>query len=53
MKTHKTYRPKGLTKAEDEWLRSQERRAIIMTILSLIAGAVIVAILFNMAGSAL
>ena len=53
MKTHKTYRPKGLSKAEEEWLRSQERRAIIMTILFLIAGAIVVVILFNMAGSAL
>lgn len=53
MKAHKTYRPKGLSKAEDEWLRSQERRAIIMTILSLIAGIVAIVILFNMAGSAL
>lgn len=53
MKMHKTYRPKGLSKAEDEWLRSQERRAIIMTILTLVAGAVVIAIIFNMAGSAL
>ena len=53
MKTHKTYRPKGLSKAEKEWLRSQNRRAIIMTVLTLIAGVVIIAVLFNMAGSAL
>ena len=53
MKTHNTYRLKGLSKAEDEWLRSQERRAIIMTILTLVAGVVVIAIIFNMAGSAL
>lgn len=53
MKTHKTYRPKGLSKTEEEWLRSQERRAIIMTILFLIAGAIVIAIIFNMAGSVL
>ena len=53
MKTHKTYRLKGLSKAEDEWLRSQERRAIIMTILTLVAGVVVIAIIFTKAGSAL
>lgn len=53
MKTHRTYRPKGLSKSEEKWLRSQKRRVIIMAILTLIAGVVIIAALFNLAGSAL
>lgn len=43
------YRPKGLSKAEDEWLKAQERRAIISTIVILLAAVVVLAFIFNMA----
>lgn len=49
MKKQIKYRPKGLSKAEDEWLKAQTRRAIISTIIVLVAAAIVLAFIFNMA----
>lgn len=43
------YRPKGLSKAEDEWLKAQTRRAVISTIVILLAGLATLIFIFNMA----
>lgn len=52
MKTKKNHRCKGLTKAEEKWLRAQQRRAVIAALLTLVAGALVIAVIFKMAGSA-
>ena len=52
MKTNKSRKRKGLRKTETEWMRSQKRRAVLMAVISLLAGAAVITILICMARSA-
>jgi preprotein translocase subunit SecE len=45
-------RYKGLSEAEKKWVKSQERRGIIMTIVSMVAFLLIIAWLIVMLGEA-
>ena len=48
MKTHKIYKPKGLTKKEQECLAAQERREMLIAFIMVVLGAVIVTIIFKL-----
>lgn len=48
MKKQIKYRPKGLTKAEKEYLKAQERRGAILTLIVVIAGLLILYAIFKM-----
>lgn len=43
MKKHRTYRPKGLSKEEQKYLDAMFRRELIMTLLTIVIGACILA----------
>lgn len=48
MKKQIKYRPKGLTKAEKEYLKSQERRGAILTLIVVLLGLFILYAIFKM-----
>ena len=48
MKTHKKYKP-GSSKAEQDWLREQERKDLIISFLIMVAGLIALTIVVNMA----
>lgn len=48
MKKHKVYKPTGLTKAERDWLKAQERRELIASLIVIVVGVIIIAVLIKM-----
>lgn len=53
MKTHKIYKPKGLTKKEQEYLAAQERREMLIAFIMVVLGAVIITIIFRLMAGAI
>lgn len=45
-KKHKTYKPKSLSKEEQEYLNSQLKHELIMSVIVLLAGIAVVVALF-------
>ena len=45
MKKHKLYRPKSLSKEEQKYVDAMVRREIIVSILALLAGAAVIAVI--------
>lgn len=43
----------GLSKAEKDWVKAQERRELIMSAIALVAMCIIIAVIIMMAGEAL
>ena len=52
MKKQIKYRPRSLSKEEEEYLKQLERRELIMTLLVIIGGALIVYAIYNMTKAA-
>lgn len=52
MKKQIKYRPRSLSKEEKEYIKQLERRELIMTLLAIIAGALIVYAIYNMTKAA-
>lgn len=45
MKKHRLYRPKGLTKEEQKYVDAMARRELIMSIVVLVGGIIILAVI--------
>lgn len=52
MKKQIKYRPRSLSKEEKEYLKRLERRELIMALLAIIAGALVLYAIYNMAKAA-
>lgn len=52
MKKQIKYRPRSLSKEEKEYMKQQERRGIIMSLIVIVAGALILYAIFCMAKEA-
>lgn len=52
MKKQIKYRPRSVSKEEKEYIKQLERRELIMALLVIIAGALVVYAIYNMAKAA-
>ena len=49
MKKQIKYRPKGLSKAEQDWLKAQERREFIGALIVIVVGVIIITLIIKLA----